>query len=266
MEPNSTKQPGILELLSRGDADAAATVLQLVRSKSLKPGQFTSIFMAAATGMAKAKDGAHAETFEFLVRTSAWKMPAETVHHVKWEFILALSNPDGAPVERLESLATWAAVLMEQRLAAKCHLIDVAEALADGFGKTRDSARIAVMEKKVANHLARKLPSDLQRIYESVFELATLPSSSEECVFNVILTAYAQRARRGAVALEPVVIQRIERALEPQNKAKAAKCGPLSDGDMGLPNPMARKRPIVHTITKIAKQLVGSRASAQPQQ
>jgi hypothetical protein len=183
-------------------------------------------------------------------------MPAEAVRHFKWELITALNNPDNAHTQRLESLAAGAAVLMEERLLRNDHLLDVAETLAEGLGRTNDYDRITILEERVAAALGMMLPHHHQRIYEAVFELTVRPASSEDCVFKVVLEAYASRAERGSVALEPVVIERMTSMLPQRQAAQAA----LSYDDK-KPNPMAR-RPAPHAA-EIGRRSAANRLNAQ---
>ncbi len=268
---------GFLDLLSAGDPDTAATALQLIESGNLKPAQISLILEAAATGVAKldapkietktimskaieaarhviayvSGAKAKAETFKSMTKRIAWRMPPEAVRHFKWELITALNNPDNAHPERLESLAAGAAVLMEERLLAKDHLLDVAETLAEGLGRTTDETRIIIMHERIGSSLDRRLPHHHQRVYEAVFMLTRYPG---DVISDVVLQAYINRAKQGAVALEPVVIERMY-AIRPQ-----AKTGPFSDGDSKLPNPM---RPQAVHATNLAKKPAANRLGAQ---
>lgn len=244
MTQNNVKHPGILELVSQGDFAAAATVLKMVDRECLKTEQIAYIFVAAAEGTRVARAGGdiRAVIFEYLLKTSAFKMDSGNVVEFKWEFARAHRNPDITRIERLESLGVGAAALMGEGRLKTDDLIELAEAVADGLEATRNRARIRLMEDGIAVHLGKKLPNNHQRVYESVFELAARPSNSADCTFNIILTAYASRAESGAITLEPTVMRRLNRML-PQRQAKPVQ-GLLSDGDTKLSNPMAGPKPI----------------------
>jgi hypothetical protein len=264
MTNHNPKHPGILELVSQGDFAAAATVLRMVDSEGLKAEQIAYVFAATAEGtrIARASGDIRAVIFEYLLKTSAFKMDPGDVVAFKWEFGKAHRNPDITRVERLESLEIGAAALMDEHRLKTDDLIELAEAVADGLEATRNRARIALMQDNIAVQLGKKLPNVHQRVYESVFELAARPSSSADCIFNIILTAQASRAEKGEISLEPTVMRRLNRML-PQRQAKPVQ-GALSDGDAKLPNPMARTKqvPAPH-MAAAARKPLRSGANAQ---
>jgi len=233
------KKSELLERMEQGDADASSTVVSLVSENSLRPEQLPEVLMSAARGWTRQGPGTKTlYLLEGLVRLIAYKMPSETVHGFHDIIMSALKNPDNVGVEDFIAISMISAVLVKEGRIKNGHLLETADAVAEGLEKTRDYVRSKSLEN-VGTAVRGKLPSDdIERIYESVYTLLTAPAGCRGTgPMAMILKAYMSRMATGKMALDERVFARMERTLNPPPT-------PLSEGSAKLPlPPMARQPP-----------------------
>jgi hypothetical protein len=139
------------------------------------------------------------------------------------KLIYALKNADKASTESIESLSKREMVLIGKEIIRNGNLIEIAEAIADGLGNTKDpSKRKSILE--LGKALFKALPGnedgDLAKTYHAIFNLIVRPTKSKDCIYNVFL-----RKRLGLIEdpihpdsnlkriFDDVTVQRMKKAL-----------------------------------------------------
>jgi len=253
--------PGLLEMVMAGDARAADELRALIQEDFISKSQLPMIFTVAAKnadtrkreveGIAAIMNPENMDEVSRIIRPiervrsglhklaclAAWKMKKlqpEYILSLHETFMYAVQNPDKVNLEQLHDLGIGEMVLIGQGIVHNGKIIQIAEALTEGLANTSDGSKIKEL-LRIGEAVRSRMPDDIAKVYEYVFECAKMPEGSESRTMNLFLASLHRRERE-KINPNETVVKRLESILNKDAKPEHAQVDlVLSDGDANLP-------------------------------
>jgi hypothetical protein len=247
---SQVKGPGMLEKIDAGDMEAVIEMQKLVQDNCFSTGNLQLIFGVATKCALDRKEEAEMEVpkrraalekaraeTHMLACLCAWKMTVhspeylETLHK---SFVFAMENPHKVDVQDIRDLSLGESVLIGQRIVKNGKLIQILDAVAEGLAKTSEGERGRKELEGVGRIVCDRVPEDIKRTYEYVFEQAKMPKGKKSVTVNLFLDLMLNRENEKTNP-NITVIRRIEKVLGKTKEECGAEKRVLSDGDANLP-------------------------------